>query len=253
MFYVQKLSLVTLLTIFGATLSVAMNNSDDDRQDPFSETSLFTYKTIIEIDNPGKIYEQVLEQKKAHKTAWIIDVDGTITNEKDPSNHPKHIPVTPKGKSVENIKSLIDQGAVVILCSAWTPFNDTLRRLTEVGFGELELGNISESPKLQYMKLTTPNESVANLCYYKSGCVISIKVGSSSFYFRNKAFSLMLLSSNEIEGIEEIFFMDDSFDNHQKFVGDLEKFGLYSDKKIHHYYVTTPIEGTLIGEEQNNE
>lgn len=239
MSYLRKLSLVALLTFYSATFSTATDlDSDDDPFDPFGQAAISAETLVKYTYNPDEIYERVLTQGNADKTAWIIDVDGTITNEEDPSKLCKDQHVTQKGKSADNIKQLIKEGAVVVLCSAWKPFHQTIERLTKVGFGNSELGTNTETTELKSITLTTPNNAKVNLQYHQSGHAISAKISKSNdYYFRNKAFSLMLISPDQLEGIEEIYFLDDSFKNHQGFISNVTDFGLYPGKKIHYYQV----------------
>lgn len=266
MSYFQNFTL-TLFTICSVNPSAAMDsvsNNNSDPHSPPSKAAIFakdlTIETqpasqrsisindfVIETNNPDEIYEQVLDSGTASKKAFIIDVDGTITNEEDPSELQKGQLVTPNGKPVENIRALIEQGAIVIFCSAWLPFEGTIERLQQIGFREPELGIDPEIAKIpgmterKYIELATPNNSTVKLEYYQSGCVISVKLDTSKdYYCRNKFFSLMLHLQNRLEvlnEIEDIYFLDDSPTNHQKSLSDTATYGLFPGKNIHRYLV----------------
>lgn len=237
MSYFQKLSLTALLVTAGSISCMAVDN---DTIHPFDDVSISTSQKMINIDDPTKIYEELLKREDLSTLLLGIDVDGVITTKPTPSRNET---AQARGETVLLINRLMKAGATIVFCSAWYPFHETLRRLWDVGFDESILGNSSEAPQLQCKELTTPLSTI-KVQYYQSGHAISVKRSTSKdFYFRHKALAFSLfLSPDELERITEIHFLDDSSHNHTVFRGDIDQLGLYPGKKIYQYLVSVPTE-----------
>lgn len=247
--------------------------------------------------DPDKIYTEILNSGNSSETLLIVDVDGTITNERDPNQLKPHQPATKRGESVENLRKLMTERASVIFCSAWYDINAVIKRLEQVGFTEKDLGiiynehfdrldklqqgrkyyQISESQAKSFLYDTLRDEPFGHssedepysssslsheesiqeektdqpasksdkyqLTFMRSGNVISVRCEeymntNYPLYYRNKAFSSMFLAPERLQDIKYIYFLDDSLTNHTYFRNDVEKFGLYSDKKINLYLIS---------------
>ncbi|WP_032112621.1 hypothetical protein [Candidatus Paracaedibacter symbiosus] len=210
----------------------------------FQKTSL---KTMIygEINDPDRIYKAILNSHKADKTAFILDVDGTLSNEDNPENLGENQIVTERGRAVENLRRLMEQGALIVFCSAWHKLDETIKRLRQIGFTDEDL-SISEEEQEQTQAVSlTHNKTMYIINFKKLGNVISVKhekPWEKKTYFRNKAFSLMFLQEGGLpEQIETIYFLDDSAQNHEVFINDILTFDLYPNIQIYNYLLTEPI------------
>lgn len=196
------------------------------------------------ISNPDDIYEKILESSETLVgTTFILDVDGTLTNEPDPQTLKQKQQVTPRGNVVNNIRALIKKGATVIFCSAWNKIEETVNRLRQIGFNNEDLGieDVFFKPVYGRKEISLSSYQAIPLKYMQQGRVISTKIDSfvhyGDIYYRNKAFSPFLYASFNIDTVKSIYFFDDSGGNLNNFIRDIRTYNPYPDKTITTYYI----------------
>lgn len=191
------------------------------------------------ISEPDTIYKQILESEIAAKTMLIVDVDGTLTWEEDPSVSKS---TTQRGNCVKNIQNLIQLGTRVLFCSAWDVLEETKYRLQKIGFTNENLC-IEENMSTDFgvKKLSLTDQFSVEIRYQQQGRIVSTKLFSSTDrFYRHKAFAPLLTDLQSLDTIEKICFLDDSPRNIDYFKKNIQQFNLYLGKKIEIYEVIKP-------------
>lgn len=237
-----KKTVLTSFLIWGAIAS--SNASDLKKFLPLDLGAIEQALSLQDITSPDALFEDVLQSGTASQSLWIIDVDGTLTNEEDPGTLKiTKKPATLRGNAVKNIRAQIQQGAEVIFCSAWEVLEETVDRLHQIGFNDKDLG-IEEgiTQKESGVKNVTLTDHLSvSLHYQKHGRVISTKRENlRDRYFRNKAFSAFFIDSEQPHSIQNIYFLDDSSTNTQIFKQDMNEFHLFTGKKVSIYQIKKP-------------
>lgn len=192
--------------------------------------------TLRTTTDPDEIYDFILKSNKCKNIALILDIDGTLTNEDNPELLQKNQTVTPRGQAVENVKKLLLQGATIIFCSAWHTLEETKHRLNSIGFSDDDLGISQEILFKSGKKNITLDNQVVSVTYQQQGRLISTRLASLlDKYYRNKAFSFYM---NPHKNIQEIYFLDDSSSNVQRFYSDCKKYNLFSSQSVFLYQVS---------------
>lgn len=233
--FIQKLIYLTLFTFY---IGEACHAQDDGLGfENAEQSSTRPQLSVLTTPNPDDIYTAILDKENCEQTALIIDVDGTLTNEEDPTRLLINQKVTQKGKAVENIRALTQKGATVIFCSAWHELEATKKRLTDIGFTDDDLGITKETASASgEEKITIKDQSEPARVYFRQhGRVISTKLAwSGGPFFRNKAFSFYLLNP---ANIQTIYFIDDSAHNTKVFKEDCIFYNLFSNQSVYLYNI----------------
>lgn len=245
----------------------ALSDSANSDEETTIDTELFTISGE-NISAPDDVYDRILQSKHIMTSAVIIDVDGTITNEEDPSKL-KGKKATIRGDAIHKIRTLIHAGATVIFCSAWNKIEEIKQRLIDVGFEENDFKINEKLLTTQNKSYSIPNNPLA-LIYSQYGRILSVKhtltpnlyyipsfpnpfsqhrpigkiyVSSSDPYYRAKAFSAYLMRKENpnlnIQEYTEVHILDDSNSNRLIAEGDLKNFNLYPGTSVYIYEIKT--------------
>lgn len=226
------------------------DDSDNYIPDSINLDTLDVYYTEIKpplpvnihtITNPDTVYESHLSLSTLVGYTYILDVDGTVTMEPNPSILKAEDIVTPRGNVVENVRALLKKGAVVIFCSAWNKIEDTIKRLRQIGFTYEDLGVEEHATPLYATKIIKlPEGGIVEVKSMEYGRAISIKIvddNSRDTFFRNKALSPFLHPDFDIKTSTNICFMEDSLHNANKFKEDAQGYRLFPNIEVNAYVI----------------
>lgn len=188
----------------------------------------------------------------------VLDVDGTLTQNREPSGDPAI--VKERGMARAVVKALVDKGITVVFSSAWPNFKnnyqkqgfiETMQRLMKLNFGIPDLFSSGEG--YAGGETVIPGEDV---CYYvKDGHVVSVtNAANRSFgdgYARAKYLAPFLFYPDQAKNLKVILFADDDLRNTLKF-----RNGINGNKHIYPALVhvdTLLLDGDYAVSEQNEE
>lgn len=172
------------------------------------------------------------------KIACIFDVDGTLTDESDPtfageSAYPR------SSAMISFVRSLHASGVTMIASSAWDMFEHTISRIKRLGLLDVFLTPDST--------LSTKTVTIRDRTFtvHSLGNIISVRdTANVSKYYRAKFLST-IFAGNEIAPktifpYHQIFFFDDSERNLMIFQSDFEWYFLKQDKPSAFSYLLAP-------------
>jgi hypothetical protein len=184
----------------------------------------------------SQIYNCLQAGTAAEEISVILDVDGTLTNQSDPTYLNPQDPVLGRGAAVPFVWWLVQQKINVIFASAWhriipndplAGFKETLGRLEKLGFKSL----LGEMPALR-----SEAWGEKSLIVMASGHAVSVKdpaltvaLGSTrkDIYYRQKAYALYYFDKDIARKTKAIFFADDSRSNTDRFKSDIRVLARY--------------------------
>lgn len=159
------------------------------------------------------------QQQRADRCCVVLDVDGTLTNEQDPTVLDKPTAVTPRSESGQFIAWLDSNAFKRTYSSAWHIVPHTLMRLETL---DLPIGGES----LNVGVLQIAGESFG---YYQKGMMCSVRHQNFTYsnpYFRYKVFSPIPVCTDWQE-LEVLALVEDSEVNANAFVKHLEVYNPY--------------------------
>ena len=184
--------------------------------------------TVSEMIAP--IYNCLQSGIAPEEISVILDVDGTLTNQSDPTYLKAEDTILERGAAIKFVRWLIRQKINIVFASAWhkiveedplAGFKETLGRLEKLGFKNL----LTE-------KATIRNEEweEKRLSVMAAGHAVSVKDIQMTFvagslrkdiYYRQKAYALYYYDQEVAAKTKTIFFADDSRGNTQRFKLDI--------------------------------
>lgn len=188
----------------------------------------------------------------------VLDVDGTLTQNRDPSGNPPIVQERGMARAVVNY--LVNKGVSVVFSSAWPNFKhknqkqgfiETMQRLMKLNFGIPDL--FSSGPGYEGKDVMIPGEGVCD--YVKDGHVVSVaNAANRSFgdgYARAKYLAPFLFDPDQAKNLKVILFADDDLRNTQNF-----RNGINVNKEIYPALVHVDmllLDGNYTVSEQNAE
>ncbi|AIK96476.1 hypothetical protein [Candidatus Odyssella acanthamoebae] len=231
--------MIRLVSIFTLWMCLIASNAGVRAADSIllEEWEGMVNPTMRELDQVQSISEMITQIYNClqagiatEEISVILDVDGTLTNQSDPTYLNPQDTILERGAAVPFVWWLIRQKINVIFSSAWhrviygeplAGFKETLGRLEKLGFKSL----LAEMPVVHYEE-----GEEKNLLVMASGHAVSVKdpaatvaPGSSrkDIYYRQKAYALYYFSKDIASKTKAIFFADDSRGNTDRFKADI--------------------------------
>ncbi len=251
---IKKLIFAGIVLIFSMHSSQASDQFSNDES--FDDSVVINDESSIEevvipvvnrltTSNPDEIYQSSLSSSdKLTDDVYVLDFHGMLVNEDNPQQLKPGQQLTPRGDAISNVRTLIENGAIVIFCSAWDNIDETVAQMLEVGFTKKDLGVVDEqaTPESSFKKITLPKGNSIYIQYMKYGRVISTKLffDYNDRYYRQKAFSPFLYEDFEIDAVERIYFLDDSEYNCKEFENNVQRYNIYPGKEVNVYNVIDP-------------
>lgn len=182
-----------------------------------------------------KIKEVMLSEAiAADKFTVVVDLDGTITIDPDPSHLQGRFDydVAEKGDAVAVIKELVAMGVNVVISSAWDRFDETLYRLHQLDLLET-MGITDLLADIQHLRFKFDyavdygadglfNEP-SEVEMFAAGNIVSARI--SDDFFREKARAPYGAKTQNVNETKYVFFADDTTTNITRFKSGL----LYSN------------------------
>ncbi|MBW8310063.1 MAG: hypothetical protein K0M45_10610 [Candidatus Paracaedibacteraceae bacterium] len=178
----------------------------------------------------AQIYNFLQSGRAPEEISVVLDVDGTLTNQADPTSIKPEDIVVERGAAVKFVQWLIRQKINVVFASAWhkiiegdplAGFRETLGRLEKLGFKDL----LAEGATVRGEEWEEKSLSVM-----ASGHAVSVKDRAATavpgsfrkdIYYRQKAYALWCFDKNIADKTKAIFFADDSRGNTERFKSDI--------------------------------
>lgn len=237
------LRLVLVLLLIG-NVSFAKGGHSGKR--PRTGRSIYTHTDNSLRDVDSKIKELINDGVAPKKILLVLDVDGTLTNSRDPNAHPEG-GLRPREHAVEFVTSMKNVGVRVVISSAWNVFSETLIRLKQIGLGpvfDLDLYDESQLRNLTNEDLCTSDDlEVEGVKFYTCTFeeIASVRKDENEQYFRHKALAYKLVYPEiDDEKMKHIFFVDDSATNIRIFKNDVNEYNLFRDTDVTLYQLSAP-------------
>lgn len=201
----KHLSLSYCRTLFESAESPTKRAKNDD------EATLSEVETYL---------QNLLKDKKPETILYISDIDGTWT---DDSNPTKTSVIGPRENAKELVTEMLGKGVKVVGTSACSDFKAILNRLTQIGLDKV-LKLKSDTVQEELFKF----ENEEGTCCY-AGLVAAVRLGFCEFEddFPDKAFSAPIVYPNlDFKTITDVVFSDDSKESVKIFNKQIWKLGL---------------------------
>lgn len=163
---------------------------------------------------------------KPEEVSIIIDIDGTLTHEPDPSKvrFPEN-PLKPSPKNSKNytmkymVTDLIEKGVNVVFSSAWNNLEDTCARLNYLGFGKYLDGEKKEGE-------IHLDDNVYGT-FIQKGRAISVKKNPWDTFYKEKFFSAGIYLGEKAQDVKYLYFTDDSREHMKNFKKAVNEHNIY--------------------------
>lgn len=201
------------------TISTIPHISQYESYKIFSKGQEDYRKNIKNVGYVRNEVESLLTLYAAEKICLVYDVDGTMTNQEDPTRLTSNTNVTPRGSIQSDVDWYKSQGCKYVFSSAWHKFEETIERLVKIDAlveGQ-EVSNFSAFNIEHYLFKGFVHGNTASFTQnYGAEC-----------YYRNKSVSPLGVYADSFEEIEVLILVEDSPRNIAIFLDDISTFNPY--------------------------
>lgn len=178
---------------------------------------------ICYLEDVEECMKKVLLSTPPHEVVLVLDLDGTLTDRSRPGEEI----AKPRGNAVAFVKDMVARGVKVVVSSAWNVFEETLRRIDDLGLTETL--KVNEIRKRSNVEANFGDLKNARVDVFQAGLVCSVRDPNvSSKYYRDKLFAVTFVYPDlDHTLIKELVFADDSTSNFGIFTYDRQRSNLF--------------------------